>query len=155
MEHVMSSRVPALKEHLGYRLRQASNYVSHDFARKLAIKGVTVSEWGLMRGLYGRKPAPATHVAEEMGMTCGAITKLTDRLIAKNLMRRESDPHYGRAQTLRLTAKGARLLPELAALVDASEAECFAHLSARERLDLMRMLRDTVVHLGPTTMSID
>jgi DNA-binding MarR family transcriptional regulator len=151
----MSSRIPALKEHLGYRLRQASNYVSHEFARKLAIKGVTVAEWGLMRMLYGRKPASATRVAEEMGMTCSAITKLTDRLIAKNLMLRESDPHYGRPQTLRLTAKGARLMPELAALADTNEAECFAHLSARERLDLMRILKDTVIHLGPTTMSID
>ncbi len=151
----MPQSVPELTDHLGYWLRQVSNHVSHGFARKLASKDVTVAEWGVMRVLYGREPAPPSHVAEEMGLTRGAITKLADRLIAKDLMIRESDPEDGRAQTLRLTTKGARFVPELAALADANEAECFAHLSSDERRALFRVLKMTAARLGLTAAPID
>jgi MarR family transcriptional regulator, lower aerobic nicotinate degradation pathway regulator len=55
------------------------------------------------------------------------------RLTAKALIVREASPDDGRAQTLRLTAKGAKFLPELAALADKNELECFAHLSGDDR----------------------
>jgi DNA-binding MarR family transcriptional regulator len=150
----MSLRVSELTDHLGYWLRQVSNHVSHGFARKLADKGVTVAEWGLMRTLYGRAPSAPSLLANEMGLTRGAITKLADRLIAKALIVREASPDDGRAQTLRLTAKGAKFVPELAALADNNELECFAHLSTDDRRILQRILNETVTRLGLTTMPL-
>lgn len=151
----MSQSIPELTDHLGYWLRQVSNHVSHGFARKLAARDVTVAEWAVMRVLYEREPAPPSRVADEMGMTRSAITKLADRLIAKGLMIRESNPEDGRAQTLRLTTRGARFVPELAALADANEAECFAHLSTDDRRALFRTLKTTVARLGLTIAPVD
>jgi DNA-binding MarR family transcriptional regulator len=151
----MSSRVPELTEHLGYWLRQVSNHVSHGFARKLAAKEVTVAEWGLLRTLYGNEPTPPSQLASEMGLTRGAITKLADRLVAKALVIREASPHDGRAQTLRLTAKGAKFVPELAALADRNEAECFGSLATDDRRALRRILEETVKRLGLTAMPLD
>jgi MarR family transcriptional regulator, lower aerobic nicotinate degradation pathway regulator len=68
--------VPELSAHLGYWLRQVSNHVSYGFAHKLAARDITVAEWMLMRVLYGRQPLSPSQVADEMGMTRGAITKL-------------------------------------------------------------------------------
>ncbi len=151
----MPPQVPALSSHLGYRLRQLSNHVSHGFALKLAEKDVTVAEWGLMRVLYDREPAPPSRIAAEMGMTRGAITKLADRLIEKALVIREADDEDGRAQTLRLTARGVRFVPELAVLAETNEAECFGSLSADDRRILERILKETASRLGLTTMPVD
>ncbi len=151
----MSSRVPKLTEHLGYWLRQVSNHVSHGYARKLAAKEITVAEWGLMRTLYGKEPTPPSLLASEMGLTRGAITKLADRLIAKALVIREASLDDRRTQTLRLTAKGAKFVPELAALADQNEAECFAHLTTNDRRTLQRILAESVTRLGLTAMPLD
>jgi MarR family transcriptional regulator, lower aerobic nicotinate degradation pathway regulator len=151
----VSPFVPELTAHLGYWLRHVSNHVSHAFARKLAAKDVTVAEWALMRVLYGKEPTPPSKLANQMGLTRGAISKLADRLIAKNLIAREASLDDGRAQTLGLTVRGANFVPELATLADQNEAECFAHLSDNERHFLERILKETVVCLGVTAIPID
>ncbi len=151
----MTRPVAELTDHLGYWLRQVSNHVSHAFARKVAAAGVTVAEWGLMRVLYDADPTPPSAIAETMGMTRGAVTKIADRLIAKGLLVRRSSKDDGRRQTLRLTAKGADLVPRLAALANLNEAECFAHLSAEDRRALQRILEATVDRLGLTEMPVD
>jgi DNA-binding MarR family transcriptional regulator len=90
-----------------------------------------------------------------MGLTRGAITKLADRLLVKALIARVASPDDGRAQTLRLTAQGRDLVPTLAALADENEAECFAHLSSKDRNTLLRILQVTVGRLGLTAMPVD
>lgn len=145
---------PELTAHLGYWLRNVSNHVSHAFGRKLATKDVTVAEWVLMRVLHGREPTPPSQVADDMGMTRGAVTKLADRLIAKSLIVREASPDDGRSRTLCLTAQGANLVPELAALAEQNEAECFAHLSDRDRDALHRILQEMVNRLGLTAVPV-
>ena len=151
----MPKTVPALTAHLGYWLRHVSNYVSHAFARKLASKDVTVAEWALMRVLFGQKPISPSLLADQMGLTRGAVSKLADRLIAKSLVVRTASPHDGRAQTLSLTAQGTKFVPELATLADQNEAECFAHLSDQDRSTLERILKETVARLGLTRIPID
>ncbi|RDJ27892.1 MarR family transcriptional regulator [Bosea caraganae] len=141
--------------HLGFWLRMVSNHVSHAFAGKLADKGVTVAEWSLMRALYGREPMSPSRVADEMGMTRGAITKLADRLIAKSLILREASADDGRAQTLALTGRGIELVPELAALADRNDAEFFECLTADERKILERLLKRMVERGHMTAMPIE
>ena len=101
---------------------------------------MTVAEWVLMRQLLDEDPLPPSQIAERMGMTRGAVTKLADRLIAKSLLSREADPQDGRAQTLALTAKGCKLVPKLAALADANDVEFFGHLARSDRAALLRIL---------------
>ncbi|WP_016920693.1 MarR family transcriptional regulator [Methylocystis parvus] len=149
------SDVPDLTAHLGYWLRQVSNHVSHAFARKLAAKDVTVAEWALMRVLYGEQPTSPSRLAEHMGLTRGAVTKLADRLIAKGLIARQANTSDGRAQTLELTAKGEGFVPELAALADQNESECFAHMPDDDRKALERILRDAVARFGITAIATE
>jgi DNA-binding MarR family transcriptional regulator len=66
-----------------------------------------------------------------------------------------ASPHDGRAQTLALTAQGTEFVPELAAIADQNEAECFAHLSEKDRRALERILKETAAWLGPTSIPID
>jgi DNA-binding MarR family transcriptional regulator len=144
-----------LSAHLGYWLRYVSNHVSQTFARKVETHGATVAEWVLMRQLLDEEALAPSRLAERMGMTRGAITKLADRLIAKSLLTRKADPGDGRAQTLALTVKGRRLVPELAALADANDAEFFDHLAPKDRMALLRILRGIVEKRGLKSVPVD
>jgi DNA-binding MarR family transcriptional regulator len=144
----MARAASELTAHLGYWLRFVSNHVSLAFARKLESRGVTVAEWVVLRELYGSPPIAPSEVAERLGLTRGAITKLADRLIAKSLLVRRASLVDGRAQRLALTAQGRLIVPGLATLADQNDVEFFASLSARERSEMERMLRDIVVRHG-------
>ena len=150
----MDDAVPELTAHLGYWLRQVSNHVSQSFARKVAAEGVTVAEWAVMRVLLGTEPVAPSQLADEMGLTRGAITKLVDRLVGKGLAVREASARDGRAQVVRLTDEGRLRVPALAALADRNEAECFGHMSDADRATLQRMLQEAVGRLGVTGTAI-
>jgi DNA-binding MarR family transcriptional regulator len=137
----MTSAVSDLASHLGFWLRFVSNHVSQGFAEKLAGKNVSVAEWVMLRLLYDADPMPPSRLADHMGMTRGAITKLADRLIARSLIVRKADPADGRAQTLTLARQGQKLVPELASLADRNDTEFFGHLSRDERAVLRDLLR--------------
>lgn len=130
-----------LTAHLGYWLRQVSNHVSHSFARKVELHGVTVAEWVLLRHLLEIEPAAPSRLAESMNVTRGAVSKLADRLIAKSLLLRATDPSDGRAQILSLTPAARALVPKLAKLADANDAACFDALPAKDRAALLRILQ--------------
>ena len=151
----MLSDIPELTAHLGYWLRQVSNHVSHAFARKLAARDVTVAEWAVMRVLYGRKPTSPSQLADDMTLTRGAISKLADRLINKELIAKQQNPNDGRAHKLKLTRLGMSMVPELAALADQNETECFGQMSDTDRQALERILKDTVVRLGIVTIPLE
>ena len=151
----MPSDIPELTAHLGYWLRQVSNHVSYAFAQKLAAGDVTVAEWAVMRTLYGRKPTPPSRLADDMALTRGAISKLADRLISKGLVVKEPNPDDGRAHKLKLTKAGMSLVPELAALADQNETECFAQIPDNDRQALERILKDTVARLGIVTIPLE
>jgi DNA-binding MarR family transcriptional regulator len=144
-----------LSAHLGYWLRYVSNHVSQAFARKVEALGVTVAEWVLMRQLLDEEALAPSRLADRMGMTRGAITKLADRLIAKSMLMRAADPEDGRAQTLALTSAGRALVPDLAALADANDAEFFDHLTTDDRAALLRILGEIVDKRGLKTVPVD
>src|SRR5262249_57380142 len=80
--------VSPLEAHLGYWLRFVSNQVSHSFSLKLAERGVSVAEWVVLRELYECEAMAPSALAERIGMTRGAISKLADRLETKALVTR-------------------------------------------------------------------
>lgn len=121
-----------LTTHLGYWLRLVSNHVSQAFARKVESQGVTVAEWVVLRALFSQEEVLPSELAETLGMTRGAISKLSDRLLNKKLISRTAHEQDGRAHTLALTRTGRELVPALAALADANDEEFFSHLGASE-----------------------
>lgn len=130
-----------LEAHLGYWLRSVSNAVSQSFSRKVEAHGVTVAEWVFLRVLYDADALSPSELADRMGMTRGAISKLAERLIDKSLIERRANPDDGRAQTLGLNSAGRALVPELAALADRNDAEFFSALSAKDRRHMERILK--------------
>jgi DNA-binding MarR family transcriptional regulator len=129
-----------LHTHLGYWLRMVSNAVSHSFARAVEAEGVTVAEWVFLRVLFDEEGLAPSLLAERMGMTKGAISKLADRLVDKGLVLRVANPEDRRGQTLTLAPAARLLVPRLAALADRNDAAFFGALSPVERDQLTRLL---------------
>ena len=149
------STVSDLTTHTGYWLRMVSNAISQGFARKVAEEGVTVAEWAFMRALYDADAMAPSALAEKMGMTKGAISKLADRLLDKGLLERADNPDDKRAHNLSLTAAGRSKVPRLAALADKNEAEYFGPLTDKERETLDRILKAFVERQGLETIPVD
>lgn len=151
----MTDPISNLETHLGYWLRFVSNHVSHSFARRIEDQGVTVAEWAMLRALHGREPTQPSRIADMLGMTRGAISKLADRLLAKGMIDRTPDESDGRMHALALTTKGAVLVPALAAIADENDARFFGHLAPRDRALLEQMLRSIVDREQLKTIPVD
>ncbi len=138
--------LPDLESHLGYWLRRVSNAVSAAFSRSLQEKRVSVAEWVLLRELHDRKHATPSELADVLGLTRGAISKVVDKLEEKSWIQTDSKEGDGRSQLLALTPEGRRSLPALAAVADANDAHFFACLSVTERRTLQGLLTKIAVH---------
>jgi DNA-binding MarR family transcriptional regulator len=151
-------RRPApLTAHLGFWLRFVSNHVSQSFARKLEERDVSVPEWAAMRELYDLDHLLPSVLAEKLGVTRGAISKIVDRLAAKGLATRMRGKRNedGRTQSIQLTPKARNLVPVLAALADKNEREFFDHLTREDRVAIERILRSIVQTRGLKGIPID
>jgi DNA-binding MarR family transcriptional regulator len=142
------TEVSDLQSHLGYWLRFVSNHVSQAFMRKVEAKGVTVAEWALMRVMLEVGAVPPSQLAERLGMTRGAISKLVERLCLKDLVVRESSAEDRRYQRVTLTSSGEKLVPVLAKLADENDREYFGHLDPSQSAALAQILQGLVRRHG-------
>ena len=132
-----------------------SNAVSQEFSRKVSGEDVTVAEWSFMRALYDLEPTPPSVLAERMGMTKGAISKLAERLVAKGLVERAENQQDKRAHRLSLTTEGRTKIPILASLADKNDAEFFGVLTKEEHQALDLILRVLAERRGLKATPVD
>jgi DNA-binding MarR family transcriptional regulator len=150
-----STQVSPLEAHLGYWLRFVSNQVSHSFSVKLAGRDITVAEWVVLRELYECDDMVPSALAQKIGMTRGAISKLVDRLSARGFVTRTTSDEDRRYQALALTAKGRAMVPKLAALADQNDADFFGHLKAAERESVKAIMREIVNRHGLKSVPVE
>lgn len=136
--------VSALETHLGYWLRLVSNHVSHEFRLKLEQRGVTVAEWVVLRKLLETAPLAPSQIADALGMTRGAISKLNDRLLKKELIEVAVSPSDGRQQVVSLTRRAQTLVPQLASAADENDHDFFGVLSSAEQTTLRKLVMKLV-----------
>jgi DNA-binding MarR family transcriptional regulator len=135
-----------LESHLGYWLRRVSNAVSGAFSRSLQEKQTSVAEWVLLRELHERGQAAPSELADVLGFTRGAISKIVDKLEAKSWILTASKEGDDRSRLLTLTREGRRILPALATIADRNDAHFFDCLSFTERRTLRELLTKVAVH---------
>jgi len=84
---------------------------------------------------------PATGLAQETGLSTGAMTNRIDKLEAKGLVGRRSDNADRRSVVVSLTPEGKKLIDKAIQIrLDAAD-ESLQSLSRRERSDLAGLLR--------------
>jgi DNA-binding MarR family transcriptional regulator len=133
-----------LELHLGYWLRRVSNHVSGDFARALQAKRTSVAEWVVLCRVQDRPAITPGELAEALALTRGAVSKIIDKLEAKNWIAGSTRPDDHRVRLFSLTRRGSRILPELAEIADRNDRRFFDALEAGERASLRRLLSKLV-----------
>ena len=133
--------ISSLDAHAGYWVRWVSNHVSHAFRLKIEAHGVTAAEWVLLRQLFDSGETHPSQLAESLGMTRGAISKLITRLLDKGLVTREESANDRRYQDIELTRAAVNLVPKLTKLADDNDEEFFGVLTKSERKNLMDILK--------------
>lgn len=136
--------IPGLESHLGYWLRRVSNAVSGAFSRALQDRQTSVAEWVLLRELHERGQAAPGELADVLGLTRGAVSKIIDKLEAKRWVQADAKQGDDRYRLLSLTRAGQRSLPLLAQIADQNDSAYFDCLSANEK----RVLRELLIKLS-------
>ncbi|KTD54793.1 transcriptional regulator, MarR family [Legionella santicrucis] len=139
--------VSPLKSHIGYHMRVVSNEVSQAFAKKLSKYDVAVAEWVILREMYETKKSTSpSAVAEMVGLTRGAVSKLIERLLNKDLVTRTESSNDRRFQQIKLTSKAIQLVPSLADSADQNDESFFGVLSDNEKGTLIKILKKLSDH---------
>ena len=133
-----------LETHLGYWLRRVSNAVSGSFSRALHEKQTSVAEWVLLRELHERGQTAPGELADSLGFTRGAVSKIVDKLDEKGWVQTDAKEGDSRFRLLSLTKAGRRNLPVLAEIADQNDARYFDCLTAKEK----KVLRELLIKLA-------
>jgi DNA-binding MarR family transcriptional regulator len=133
-------QTPDIESHTGYWLRRVSNHVSGAFAQALEAKHASVAEWVVICRIGAQRGITPGEIAEALDLTRGAVSKIIDKLEAKNWIARSTKPEDSRVQLLSLTRPGTRILPQLAKIADENDREFFAVLDPAESATLRRLL---------------
>ena len=135
-----------LESHLGYRLRRVSNAVSGAFSRALQEKRTSVAEWVLLRELHERGRAAPGELADLLGLTRGAVSKIIDKLETKGWVQVDAKAGDSRCRVLSLTRAGQRILPILAQVADQNDSAYFDCLNAKEKVVFRELLIKLAAH---------
>ncbi len=109
--------------------------------RQQRAAGLSVAQFRAL-GYVGRHAgAPLSALAEHLGLTPPATSRLVDGLVARQMVRRDISPADRRAVMLSLTSAGAALLEETRHRTQADLETYVARLSAEERAGVMQALR--------------
>jgi MarR family transcriptional regulator, 2-MHQ and catechol-resistance regulon repressor len=105
--------------------------------------GLGLSDFAILELLLHKGPQPVNVIGQKILLTSGSITTAVDRLEARKLVHRTSDPDDRRSRIVVLTAAGRRLITTAFARHAADMERAFEVLNERERAALIRLLKKT------------
>ncbi len=126
------------------RLLACATLVEREVRGRLRERfGTTLPRFDVLAQLdavAGRDGITMSALSERLMVTNGNVTALVERLVADGLVARAPSPTDGRAQLVRLTARGERALAEMAPEHHRWIGELFAPLTGAERARLRALL---------------
>ncbi|MET7299170.1 MarR family transcriptional regulator [Embleya sp. NPDC005575] len=133
------------------RIQRASRFLDRELHRNFGTHGLQLWEFDVL-GTLRRAGSPyrlTTGALVDASMvTSGAITNRIDRLVARGLVTRETDPANRRCVLVTLTDQGRELVDEILGDHVDFEKERLTPLSPTEQEQLAGLLRKLLVGLG-------
>jgi DNA-binding MarR family transcriptional regulator len=107
----------------------------------LGSVGLTPALFALLNVIGAREGAIQQELGTALGIDRSTMVSLIDQLEGTGLAMRQPSATDRRAREIRITPKGRRLLQRARALISQVEDEVLAGLTARERRELLALLR--------------
>jgi DNA-binding MarR family transcriptional regulator len=123
-------------------LLRTADLVRRHGAAVVEPHGITLQQFNVLRILRGAGDdgLPTLEVAERMIEQTPGVTRLLDRLEAKEMVRRQRCPRDRRQHLCWITSKGLALLEKLDALVPRAHEESLKGLRSKDRVAIIRLL---------------
>ena len=125
-------------------IRRTSGYVEHVTQQILKDKGLTDSQYNVLRILRGAEPdgLSCSGIGERMITRDPDITRLLSRLQRRGLVGRRRDTRDRRVIHIRISAAGSAVLEELDPVVEANAVSVLGHLAPEKLALLIDLLED-------------
>jgi MarR family transcriptional regulator, organic hydroperoxide resistance regulator len=134
-----------IDDYLLYLLARASHLISAEFHEQLRRCGISVTVWRVLASLVGSSGETVTGLAETCLLQQPTMTKLLDRMVRDELVRRSQDTRDRRVVRVALTARGEMIASELVQAAKQHEAEVLARHPEAEAMAIKNLLRAIVI----------
>jgi DNA-binding MarR family transcriptional regulator len=123
-------------------LMRTADLIRRRAAALIEPHGITVQQFNVLRILRGagEDGLPTLEVADRMIEQTPGVTRLLDRLEAKELVRRQRCPNDRRQHLCWISAKGLALLDRLDIVTAREHDESLKGLKQKDRVALIRLL---------------
>jgi DNA-binding MarR family transcriptional regulator len=123
-------------------LMRTADLIKRQAAAIVEPHGITLQQFNVLRILRGAgdEGLPTLEVAERMIEQTPGITRLLDRLEARELVRRQRCPKDRRQHLCWITGKGLALLEKIDAVASRAPEESLKGLRQKERVALIRLM---------------
>jgi DNA-binding MarR family transcriptional regulator len=137
--------VPTAEFHLAsflpFRLAVVSDCVARVFSENyVESSDLTIPEWRALAVIAEHQELSPTAVGHHTAMDKVKVSRATQSLVAKGLLRQSQDPRDGRGRLLRLTRKGVAVHARIVPLATRLESMLFDDLSHADMAALNRAL---------------
>jgi DNA-binding MarR family transcriptional regulator len=129
-----------LHESAGYRLNRAAAATGALFEQALAPYGVTRAQYTVLVALHDGTTTSALEIGRLLGADAASVSRLVDRLVAKELLARTPSTTDRRSIELALTAAGKKLIPSLKKAARSCNESYLEGISETDRARLFRTL---------------
>jgi DNA-binding MarR family transcriptional regulator len=126
---------------VGYLMRRILSLFAQGIERELEPAGLTNAQWLPLYKLYQGCPSAVAELARECEHDTGSMTRLLDRLEAKDLCQRVRSEDDRRVVNIELTPAGVAAAEEIPAILSKIQNEYLAGFSQEEWLTLKSYLR--------------
>jgi DNA-binding MarR family transcriptional regulator len=133
-----------IDDYLLYLLARASHLISAEFHEQLRRRGISVPVWRVLASLVGSSGETVTGLAETCLLQQPTMTKLLDRMVRDELVRRSQDTRDRRVVRVALTARGEMIASELVQAAKQHEMEVRARHPEAEAMAIKTLLRAIV-----------
>ncbi|MGH1447575.1 MAG: MarR family winged helix-turn-helix transcriptional regulator [Cognatishimia sp.] len=132
-----------LRSRLGFRLSRLSKIIQDRLEKKLSKYGLSRLQWCVLSGIGLEDITTPSEIADHVGITRQAISRLLLQMRKKGWIEQEFDPKDGRSRRLVITESGRALLEACHPIVNENQTYFTNKLNAEE----LRMLDITLSKL--------
>lgn len=143
-----------IEESIGYLLRRIMIVMAADVERQMEPLGLTEAQWKpLLRMYLSEDASNVAALARGCMLDSGAMTRMLDRLEAKNLCRRVRSQEDRRVVNLELTPEGRTAAAQVPAVLGRVQSAALQGLSCEEVDTLRRLLRRLLHNVEPPALA--
>jgi len=134
----------SISDQLAYLVAQTHRKLHGDLERALQSEGISVEQWRMLELLSDRDGRSMGEIAELVLMNHPALTKMTDRMVARGLVHRALDPQDQRRVLVYVTDLGSELFARVRREVEQQNSALEEHLGAKGSAALRKLLGSVI-----------